>query len=102
MPTKLPRITITIQPATKALIDELTKVSGRPGSTFVAEMLDEAAEAIFGPMIEAIKLANEKKTEAWDVLNSSLHKAQLNTAQLSLAIDEEKKKAKGEKQSGRP
>lgn len=92
MPTKLPRIAVTISHETKALLDELARVSGRPGSTFVGEMLDEAAEAIFIPMIEAMKLANEKKSEAWDVLNAAMHQTQYNAVQISLAIDEEKKK----------
>lgn len=103
MPTKKPRIIITLEPETKEILAELAQVSGKPASAFIAEMLNESAEAIFRPMIEALRLAKDKKEEAWDVLNSALSKSQYNAAQLSLGIheakrDEQKKmKVKNEK-----
>lgn len=92
MPTKKPRMILTLEPEVKAVLDELADVSGQPASTFVSEMLKEGAEAIFRPMIEALRLAKEKKSEAWDVLNHALAKSQHNAAQLSLAIHDEKAK----------
>lgn len=94
MPTKLPRITITVRPETKAILDQLEEVADRPASGFISEMLDEAAAPYFIPIIEAMRLAKEKKTEAWDVLGHALAGANANVAQLQLAIHEEKQKEK--------
>jgi uncharacterized protein (DUF1778 family) len=94
IPTKLPRVTISIQPETKALLDQLALLSGQPASTFVSELLNEAGPTLFAPIIEALKLAKDKKTEAWDVLNHTLAKTQNAVSQLSLAIHEEKSKGR--------
>jgi predicted DNA-binding protein len=101
MPTKKPRMILTLEPETKAILDELSEVAGKPASTFISEMLSEAAEAMFRPMIEALRLAKNQKEQAWDVLNHALAKSQHNAAQLSLAIHDEKskEKAKGRKRA---
>ena len=93
MPTLKPRITITLKPETKAILDRLAEASGQPASSFIAEMVDEAAPTMFQPIIEALELAKDKKTEAWDVLNSMLSKSQYQAAQLTLNIHEEKRKS---------
>jgi uncharacterized protein (DUF1778 family) len=92
MPTTKPRMIITLEPETKVILDQLADASGQPASRFVSELLKESAEALFLPMIEALKLAKNKKAEAWDVLNHALSKTQYQAAQLSLAINEERKK----------
>ena len=76
MPTTKPRMIITLEPEVKELLDQLADVSGQPASRFVSELLTESAEALFRPMIEALKLAKNKKVEAWHVLNSALSKSQ--------------------------
>jgi uncharacterized protein (DUF1778 family) len=91
MPTTKPRMIITLEPQTKEILDQLADASGQPASRFVSELLKESAEALFLPMIEALKLAKNKKIEAWDVLNSALSKSQYSAAQLSLAIHEAKR-----------
>lgn len=96
MPTKLPRITITVNPETRQLLQELEDLSGQPASSFIRELLEQAGQQLFQPMIQAMKLAKDKKDEAWDVLNNALAQAQHSGAQLSLAIHEEKRKAREE------
>jgi uncharacterized protein (DUF1778 family) len=97
MPTTKPRITVTVSHETKAVLDRLSEASGQPASKFISELLDEGCHAIFSQMIEALELAKNKKTEAWDVLNSALSKAQYQGAQLSMAIHEQKRKITEEK-----
>lgn len=94
MATSKPRMMITIEPRVKQLLDELAEASGQPASRFVSEMLTESADALFIPMIEAMKMAKEKKSEAWDVLNHALARTQHQAAQMSLAIHEEQAKAR--------
>lgn len=101
MPTKKPRIAISVSVETKALLDELAEVSGQPASTFITELLEESANALFRPIIDAMRMAKEKKVEAWDVLNAALSKSQYSMAQMSLAIHEEKRKETPEKKAPR-
>lgn len=96
MPTKLPRITITVNQQTRALLQEMEDLSGQPASSFIREILEEAGPQLFQPMIQAMRLAKDKKDEAWDVLNSALAQAQHTGSQLSLQIHEEKRKAREE------
>ena len=85
MPTEKPRITISVTPATKAVLDRLQKVANKPASTFIAEVINEAAP-LFDAMALAIEQSNEKKSEAFETLAGVLAQSQVGAAQLQLNI----------------
>lgn len=94
MPTTNPRMMITINHKTKAVLDKLAIASERPASRWISEMLDESVEAVFLPLLDALEIAKKQKSQAYEILNSALAKTQHNAAQLSLSIQEDIRKEK--------
>ena len=99
MPTTNPRMMITMTRKTKDVLDKIALASDRPASRWVSEMLDEAVEAVFLPLLEALNIAKTQKADAYQILNHALAKTQHDAAQLSLSIhndiEEEKQKKRG-------
>lgn len=85
---------ITVSRETKSILDRIAVASGKPASRWVSEMLDEGAEAIFLPLLEALNTAKKQKSDAYQILNHALANTQHHAAQLSLEIHEEIKTAK--------
>lgn len=93
MPTKKPRLVITVDEATHALFMRIQKASGKPAVTFISEMLVEG-RAAFEAMALAMEQANSKKSEAFETLAHALTESNATAAQLNLAIHQEIKAAK--------
>lgn len=89
MPTTNPRMMITINHKTKDVLDRLANASEKPASRWISEMLDEACEAVFLPLIDALEVAKNQKADAYQILNHALAKTQHSAAQLSLSINDD-------------
>lgn len=99
-----PRLMVTLPPETMAVLQRISRASGQPSSTFVAEMLTEATPYLTG-MATALEQAKEQKAEAFQTLAHTMAEAQVPTAQLSLALQQEiaaaKKAASGKVEKSR-
>lgn len=93
MPTKKPRLVITVDERTHAVFMRIQKASGKPATTFISEVLSEGLSA-FEAMATAMEQAKSKKSEAFETLAHALTESNATAAQLNLAIHEEIKAAK--------
>lgn len=62
MPTKNPRLTITLQPTTAAQLQELSRLTGNSQSALIADLL-AGSEPIFARMILVLSAAEQAKSE---------------------------------------
>lgn len=100
MPTKNPRILLTVKPDTMEMLRRAAEPMGKPVATLVSEILDEARPVIEG-MARAVEFAKGQRVEAFDHLAETLAETQVKAAQLQLAIGKSRRRAVGRKRSGR-
>ena len=87
MPTKNPRITITLEPATHARLQRLSELTGQSQSSMVAEILDSSAQ-VFDRTITVLEAAQTATREMKDRASSDLAAAQSKLeGQLGLALE---------------
>lgn len=86
MPTKLPRISVSLSTESKAALDRLSEASGIASSMFISQILDNAI-----PMVEAMTRAflEAKKSplRAAEIMQEAMTDAHVELAQHSLALD---------------
>lgn len=88
MPTKNPRLTITLQPSTAAQLVELSRLTGNSQSALIGELL-ESSGPIFDRMILVLSAAEQAKTELKDRVASDLATSQSRIEQqLGLVLQE--------------
>lgn len=85
MPTTKPRIIITVEHETKAVLDRLQRASNKHASRFIAEVINEATP-LFAAMADAAEASKSKQAEAFDTLAGALARVQVDTAQLQLQM----------------
>lgn len=83
MPSKNPRMMLTVKPATLAMVQRVAKPLGVPAATFVSQLLDEMSPLMEG-MAQALIAAKEKRLEAFDHLSETLGAMQVQAGQLQL------------------
>ena len=88
MPTTKPRLMLTLPSETMEVLQRISRASGQPSSTFVAEMLTQATPYLTG-MATALEQAKEQKAEAFQTLAHALAETQVPAAQLGLALQHE-------------
>lgn len=87
MPTKNPRLTITLQPAVSAQLAELSRLTGDSQSAIIADMLEKSAP-VFDRVIKVLSAAEVAKAELKERMASDLDKAQTKIErQLGLALE---------------
>lgn len=91
MPTKNPRISVTVTPEVSAVIDRLSALTGESKSAFLADLLNTSLP-VFERMIHALEAAQvlqEQALKAPGEFTSSLKSAHERIeAQLGLALDD--------------
>jgi hypothetical protein len=90
------RVNITPSPATGPLLRELAKLTGKPVSTIVRELLDEMSPAM-PQMIEAMKIMKTRPDEAQAALARMAAGLHHDLAQAQLDLNEALKKRPGRK-----
>lgn len=87
MPTKLPRISVTLSVESKAALDALSEVAGVSASSFIGGLVHDAI-----PVIEAttraLRAAKTQPQKAADILNAEVVRAVSKVAQQQLELDE--------------
>ena len=100
MPTKLPRIGLTVSPQLHAALGELRRVSGMSSASFLSSILEESV-----PMIEAVtesfKLAKSGVRAPLEPMKDVLAKAMVAGAQVSLDLHKPVKPKRIRKTSGK-
>lgn len=87
MPTKNPRLTVTLQPGTSAQLAELSRLTGDSQSAIIADILEKSAP-VFERVIRVLAAAEEAKAELKGRMASDLDKAQDKIErQLGLALE---------------
>lgn len=89
MPTKNPRVMVTLNPKTYAVLKSMAESVGASMSSIISELADEAAPALQN-IQKAMQMAKTKPSEAFDQLAHQLAQAQSEAAQLQLDMHERK------------
>lgn len=91
MPTKNPRLSVTLRPELSAILDRLSKLTGNSKSAMVAELLDTAIP-VFQRMSQVLEAAESLKAQAgesFDHLSAGMARAQARMeSQLDLVLDD--------------
>ena len=87
MPTKNPRISVTLSPESKVALDALSEVAGVSASSFIGSLVHDAI-----PIIEAttraLVAARTQPQKAADILNEQVVRANVVLAQQQLELDQ--------------
>lgn len=96
MPTKKPRLYVTLEPEVHKALKELQEATGASSSSFVAGILQESLPMIKG-ITKAARLAKDRNLDAFELLQEQLMEATNKASQMNLDIQREKKirRAKG-------
>lgn len=90
MPTKRPRLNVTLSAEVWALVNEVHKFTGTPKSAIVSEILDEIAP-VFQTQIQALRILHESPREAQrlmqDFASDSVGKLMNQQLELSKEFD---------------
>ena len=88
MPTKKPRLTITIQPSLAAQLKRLSQLTGNSQSSLISELLD-GSSPVFDRMITVLAAAESAKASLRGHLASDMAQAQARVEkQFGLALDD--------------
>lgn len=93
MPTKNPRVMVTLKPGTYETLKAAAEAVGASMSSVIAEIMDEAAPALLNVQ-KAVQMAKSKPSEAFDQLAHQLAQAQAEASQLQLDMHEQKRSLK--------
>ena len=87
MPTKNPRITVTLTPTIGAQIRTISEITGNSQGSLIAELL-EGQERVFAKVIRALRAAQTVKDEMADNLTRDMESAQAQIErQLGFVMD---------------
>lgn len=87
MPTKNPRLSITLEPSLAAQLRRLSELTGNSQSALISELLDGSA-SVFDRMIQVLEAANDVKASIKGNISGDLHVAQERMErQLGLSLD---------------
>ena len=87
MPTKNPRLTVTLQPGTSAQLAELSRLTGDSQSAIIADILEKSSP-VFDRVIKVLSAAEQAKAELKGRMAADLEQAQAKIeSQLGLALD---------------
>jgi hypothetical protein len=85
MPTKNPRMYITLTPELDRALREFRKVSGVSGSSFVTSILSEAVPMI-NSVAESFRLAKTGVRAPLEPMKEAINRAMIEGAQISLEL----------------
>lgn len=87
MPTKNPRLTMTLTPTTAAQLRRLSELTGNSQASLISELL-EGQELVFARVIQALEAAKLVKEEMKSSLRADLDRSQqVIEAQLGLVLE---------------
>jgi hypothetical protein len=87
MPTKNPRLTLTLTPTTAAQLRRISELTGNSQASLISELL-EGQEIVFAKVIHALELAESAKTNMKQSLFDDMERSQqLIEKQIGLALD---------------
>lgn len=86
MPTKLPRISVSVSAESKAALDRLSEASGIASSMFISQIIDNAMPMI-ETMTRAFSEAKKSPLRAAEIMQEAMTDAHVELAQQSLALD---------------
>lgn len=88
MPTKNPRLSLTLDPSLAAILRRLSELTGNSQSKIIAEIL-QGSEHIFAKIVRVLEAAEKAKAEVRGRALANLEEAHGRVdAQLELVIDE--------------
>ena len=87
MPTKNPRLTMTLTPTTAAQLRRLSELTGSSQASLISELL-EGQELVFAKLIHVLEAARLAKGQMIEGLKEDMEKAQAQIeGQLGLVLD---------------
>ncbi len=86
MPTKKPRLNISLTPASRAALERFAAVSGIAAAQFVAKIVEDSIPVIES-MTEAFEVARRSPQQASNVMRDSVTDAMVRAAQTHLQLD---------------
>ncbi len=87
MPTKNPRLTMTLTPTTAAQLRRLSELTGSSQASLISELL-EGQELVFAKLIHVLEAAHLAKGQMIEGLKEDMEKAQAQIeGQLGLVLD---------------
>lgn len=93
MPTKLPRVAISLTPELHVALEKFTAESGMAKSQLISQLLSETVPVI-DAMTEAYRLAKKSPAAAADRMRDLVQSAHVGLAQLQLDMAPKPKKRK--------
>ena len=86
MPTKVPRIAVTLSPEARKLVEEVAELTDRSHSAIVSELLDSALPALQA-VRDAMRVIKQQPHEAQRLMARVTNQALVEVAQASLDLD---------------
>jgi len=100
MPTKKPRLNLTLDPELAALLDRFAEVTGSSKASFVVSMLREAMPVMEGT-IQAVEIARKNPAKSFDDFSDLLMANMVTAQQMRLELEKDRKKLSKTKNLGR-
>jgi hypothetical protein len=91
VPTKKPRLLVTLSPEGRAALERFSKVSGVAQSSFIGSLVDDAIP-VLESMTRAFEAARKSPIEAAEIMNAALVETMKNAAQEQLHFSDQAKK----------
>lgn len=101
MPTKKPRLAITLTPESRDALERLTQASGIASSQFVSQLIHDSVP-VLNAMAAAFAEAKKSPMRAAEIMRDALGEAHIDVAQHQLALDAAISKKKKRKLRKRP
>lgn len=97
---KAKRISVGFQPATHAALERLADAVGVSMASLVSGFMDQAAPSFDG-IVEAVNLAKSKPTEALDMIQDQLVRAQHGVSKVQIELSDARAEHKHNKHNKR-
>ena len=91
MPSRKPRLNLTIEPETKAALDRLAEASGIAATSWANQLLNDAVP-VMDAMAEAFSVVKSSPKKSAGIMHDLLRGAMAKGAQASLELTEERSK----------
>jgi hypothetical protein len=91
VPTKKPRLNITLSPAARSALERFSQISGIAASQFISKIVEDSIPVI-DSMTAAFEVARKSPIKAAQIMSDMTHVAMVNVAQESLAFEAEVRK----------
>lgn len=86
MPTKVPRVAVTLTPEARKLVEEVGALTNRSHSAIVSELLDAALPALQA-VRDALRVIADQPREAQRLMERVTNQALVDVAQAQLDLD---------------